>query len=157
MADFEVRLLRNRAETNRVDKTEYITLAGIVRGNMRDESSIVDPVIVFESLDIPNFNYVYIPIFNRYYYVTDITSVRHKLWQISLSVDVLMTYKEAILNCKGFIDRNEYVFNPYVIDKKRVIEQGHDIYTYPVSNYLFGYREGTYVLNGLLLSIENGV
>lgn len=149
MADFEIQLYKNRAESNRLDKTEYITLVGRIRGVLRDESSLVEPVIIFESLDIPVFNYVYIPVLGRYYYVNDITSVRYKLWQLSLSVDVLMTYKDAILACEGFIDRNEFEYNSDVIDKKRVVRQGRNLEVDTVRNSLFINKTGSFVLSGV--------
>lgn len=151
---FDVNLYQNTAEANRVDKTNYISTVGTLSGVLRDESSITDVTITFESVDIPTFNYVYISAFNRYYFVNDITSIKYKLWQMSLSVDPLMTYKDAILSCNGFIDRNENDYNPNVIDKKRVVAQGHTVQVDSVTNELFTATSGTYVLNGLLVSID---
>lgn len=146
---FTLELYKNKAESNRVDKTDYLTNIGTLPGALRDESSIINPVITVEYLDIPTFNYVYIPIFNRYYFVNDITSVRYKLWQISLSIDTLMTYKDAIMQCVGFIDRNEHEFNAGIIDKKRVIEQGRTMEISSVTNELFTGVEGTFSLCAL--------
>lgn len=61
-------------------------------------------------------NYVHIPEFNRYYFITDIISIRQNLWRILLHVDVLMSYSNAILNTKGFITRNEFTYDPMVKD-----------------------------------------
>lgn len=150
---FNVNLYQNTAEANRVDKTNYISSVGTLSGVLRDESSITDVTITFESESIPTFNYVYIPVFNRYYFVNDITSLKYKLWQMSLSVDPLMTYKDAILSCNGFIDRNENEYNSNIIDKKRVVAQGHTVQVDSVTNELFTATSGTYVLNGLLVSV----
>lgn len=150
---FNVNLYQNTAEANRVDKSDYITEVATISGVLRDESSITDVTITFESDSIPAFNYVYIPVFNRYYFVNDITSIKYNLWQMSLSVDPLMTYKDAILSCNGFIDRNENEYNPNVIDKKRVVAQGHTVEVDSVTNELFTETSGTYVLNGLLVSV----
>lgn len=62
-------------------------------------------------------NYVYIPDFNRYYFINDITSVRQNLWRLSLHVDVLMSYKKEINNTYAFISRNENVYNTLLEDK----------------------------------------
>lgn len=149
---FNINLYQNTAEPNRVDKTDFIRPVGTLSGALRDESSITDVTITFESESVPTFNYVYIPVFNRYYFVNDITSVKYKLWQMSLSVDPLMTYKDAILSCSGFVDRNENDYNPNIIDKKRVVEQGHATRRDSVPNELFTSTSGSYVLNGLLVS-----
>lgn len=64
-----------------------------------------------------------------------------------------MTYKDAILSCNGFIDRNENEYNSNIIDKKRAVAQGHTVEVDSVSNELFTSTSGTYVLNGILVSV----
>lgn len=145
-----INLYKNSAEPNRVDKTNYLEQIGTLYGAFRDETSITNPIITIQQTEAPQFNYVYIPIFNRYYYVTDITSIRYGLWEISLSVDVLMTYKDAIKSCYAFVDRNEFTYNDILTDKKRVIEQGYDIETITIRNDLFDPNSnGDFVLEGL--------
>lgn len=61
-------------------------------------------------------NYAYIPDFNRYYFITDITAVGRNLWMISMSVDVLMSYYGSIINLSAFIARNENDYNPFIVD-----------------------------------------
>ena len=92
--------------------------------------------LTLEIEQLPLFNYVYIEQLNRYYYVNDIVSVKYKLWTISLSVDVLMSYKNALLSCSAFVDRNENSYDNTIIDKKRVIQQGYDIEVSTVTNEL---------------------
>ena len=151
---FDIILYKNRAENNRVDKTNYLESVGTLSGVMRDSSSINNFAVTFEYDTFPRFNYVYIVPFDRYYYVNDITSVNYGLWEMSLSVDVLMTYKDAILACTGFIDRNESDNNPYVIDKKIVVETGRDVSVENVSNELFVNPFGMYTLSGLLIEAQ---
>ena len=134
ISEFEISFYNNTAETNRVNKTNYLTLVSIMNGNLREETSLTDLVITIQQNEVPTFNYAFIKSFNRYYYVTDIASVRNNLWEISLSVDVLMTYKEALLNCTGFIDRNENEYNDNITDPKRVISQGQDIEVMSLTN-----------------------
>ena len=133
----EIILYKNSAEIHRVDKTDFITLVNRLSGVLRDECSFTTPILTIQLDYIPNFNYVYIPSFSRYYYVTDIVSVRKNLWEISLSVDVLMTYKDGIRNLSAFVDRNESTYNPLLIDKKRIIEQGVEIENVEIDNEVF--------------------
>lgn len=88
---------------------QLIMLSGI----LREESSIIDPVILIEDLDdfLPEMNYAYIQEFNRYYYITGIESVRTGLWRVSFHVDVLYTYKDAIRENSGIIERNENLYD----------------------------------------------
>ena len=148
---FEIHTYKSSAEQNRVDKTNFLTADMIISGVLREASSLIHPSITFTSDIIPTFNYVYIPIFNRYYYVTDITSIKNKLWQMSLTVDVLMTYKEALLACTGYIDRNENEYNGLIPDNMISLEKGETIETAFVTNELFEDSGGTYVLQGLLV------
>lgn len=149
---FSIKLYQNKAEANRVDKTNYITLVKEVLGVLRESTSIIDFSVVLELDTFPNFNYVYIEIFNRYYFVSDIVSVNKNIWEVSLSCDVLMSYKDAINACTGFVDRNENTYNLLIVDDKLPLKQGQTITTSFVNNTLFDDVQGTYVLQGLLVS-----
>lgn len=154
---FEIHTYKSSAEQNRVDKTNFLTADMIISGVLREASSLIHPSITFTSDIIPTFNYVYIPIFNRYYYVTDITSIKNKLWQMSLTVDVLMTYKEALLACTGYIDRNENEYNGLIPDNMISLEKGETIETVALNNELFISNKGSYVIQGLLIGAGNEV
>lgn len=154
---FEIHTYKSSAEQNRVDKTNFLTADMIISGVLREASSLIHPSITFTSDIIPTFNYVYIPIFNRYYYVTDITSIKNKLWQMSLTVDVLMTYKEALLACTGYIDRNENEYNGLIPDNMISLEKGETIETVALNNELFISTRGSYVIQGLLIGAGNEV
>ena len=72
-------------------------------------------------------NYVHIPEFNRYYFINDIVSIRQNLWQISLSVDVLMSYKNQILETTAFVARNQNEFNKDIIDNECVLTDKEEV------------------------------
>ena len=104
----EITLYTNESEKNKLEKT--ITNSILLEGNLRDESSIINPVILISSNkeDIPYmYNYAYIPAFGRYYFITDIESVRTGIWRVSMHVDVLMSYKEQIKNLNVIINNSE--------------------------------------------------
>lgn len=143
-------LYQNSAERNRVDKTSYLTKIKTISGAVRDVTSIVNISILIEYDTVPNFNYCYLPAFRRYYYITDVSTVNKNLWELSLSCDVLMSYKEAIKNCNGFIERNENLYNENIVDKQRVIEQGYDIEEINLDNELFDYTVDSSVRNIIL-------
>lgn len=134
---FEIIFYKNSSEYNRVDKTGYLQIVTTVVGAFRDECSIIEPIIDIEYNDIPTFNYAYIPILNRYYFINNITSINKNLWELECEVDVLMTYKDAIFRTSAFIDRNEKEYNRNIIDKKRVVEQGILITVDEVKNNWF--------------------
>lgn len=109
---------QNTAEPNRVNKTDYLTEQIRVNGNLRDISDVINPSITFECTDdkILKSNYVYIPAFNRYYFINSITSVRTNLWRVNLHCDVLYSFRNDVLQIKAIIDRQENNFNRYLID-----------------------------------------
>lgn len=102
-----ITLYRNISEYNAVNKSinELTTLTG----TLREESSIIDPVITISDIDnyVGSMNYAYIPEFNRYYFITNIESVRNNLWRVSFHVDVLYTYRSQIKSNSAIIERNE--------------------------------------------------
>lgn len=115
---FDINLYQNSAEVNRVDKGQFLVGVGTLSGALREECSMLTPSIVYQSADVPTFNYVYIPIFNRYYFVTSLSSVSKNVWRMELNCDVLMTYKEQIFLLQGVIGRQEIDFNEFLVDDK---------------------------------------
>lgn len=153
---FQVKFYKNTAERIRVDKSAYLKAPTTRTGTLRDESSITHPVILVESPTLITHNYCYISAFDsRYYFINDIKVVSNKLYEISLEVDVLMSWKNGLLNTEAFIDRNENNYDNMIIDNKLPIKVGQDIDVDFVPNELFDSTSGQYVLQGLRVSVGN--
>lgn len=131
---FEMDLYQNIAENNRVDKTNHLTSVGSLFGALRAECSVIKPSIVIEQEQLPTFNYVYIGAFNRYYFVTGITSVAYRMWRIELSTDVLMTYKDGIALLTAIIARQENDYNDNLIDAEIPLEKQQTITVEEIPN-----------------------
>lgn len=108
---------------NKIKKsfTQSLTLTGY----LREASSVIDPEITIEAdiTVLSGFNYMYIPDFKRYYFITNITSVTTKLCNISAHVDVLKTYADSILANEAIIDRAEMAWNLYLNDPQFQVYQ----------------------------------
>lgn len=100
-----IRLFINHSEANRIRKD--LTDSVYLQGNLREETSIISPVILIEAADISGYNYAYIPEFDRYYFIEDITSVRTGLWRLRMTVDVLQSFADDILNLRCIIDKQQ--------------------------------------------------
>lgn len=124
---FDINLYQSSAEVNRVDKTDYLTGVGTLSGALREECSIIAPSITFKQTSVPTFNYVYIAAFGRYYFVTGITSVSKDIWRMSLSCDVLMTWKDDIRALTAIIARQENSFNPLLFDSELPAQANQNI------------------------------
>ena len=93
----------NLSERKVIEKT--LINAFDLSGTLREATSITNPIITVESTSaIVGYNYCYIPDFSRYYFVVDVKSMRNNLWAVTLKVDVLMSFKEAIFNTPAIID-----------------------------------------------------
>lgn len=89
-----IKLYNNLSDPNTVIKN--ITLVSTLTGSLRNETeTLIHPHILIESSSFPSVNYAYIPEFGRYYFINAITAIRNNLWEITLSVDVLMSFNLA--------------------------------------------------------------
>lgn len=141
----------NNSEKNALTKN----LTQIVRldGTLKDGTSIIDPSILCYNIDrfIPDINYFYIDETGRYYFLNGVEVVRNGLWQISGHVDVLSTYKTAILQNRAIIQRSESNYNLKLNDGLFKTQQNPRITTIPfgtgftTSNYVLALAGHTYI------------
>lgn len=116
---FPIKHYINKSAPNVIDKDLELHVPDLV-GTLRARSSIIDPVIIVEA-NSPGFhanhsNYIYVEEFNRYYYITNIISVNHTLWELHCHVDVLMSFKEQIKAQTAIVARQESKYNLYLDD-----------------------------------------
>lgn len=130
-----------RNQTSIINPNITIELTdNIVNGLLKEEVRVFDDdnkLVVEKQLDSAvtvNFrrrvlttNYVFIPEFSRYYFVDDIISLGNNFWSISLSVDVLMSFKKYIYNLNCWVDRNEYEFDTALPDNSLPIKNGNTV------------------------------
>ena len=85
------------------DLTDGITLVGTLRA----QSSVMSPTFTVQDTAVVGYNYCYIPDFGRWYYINGIDVLRSNLYELTLGIDVLMTYAAEIRNNTAIIDRTE--------------------------------------------------
>ena len=123
---FTISLFKTDSENNRVVKT--LTDEKQLSGELRNQTSVLNPSIRIESADnISTYNYAYISEFGRYYYITDIVSVRTNCWVVSLRCDVLMSYKDEIKTITGVVVRQESNPNKLLVDRLERIQSDKEI------------------------------
>lgn len=150
---FTIKFYVSNVDEKVVDKTDFLEDAFSATGTLKEETSVVRPTILIERSTYPECNYAYISQFKRYYFVTEIVSVRNNLWAISMECDVLNTYKTGIKKCVGFVDRCEVGYNPMVIDNLVTVTSEVDIETIALNNMLFDIKDGSVVLSGFNLNV----
>ena len=110
----EVTFYNNLSNYNVVNKRleEINTLSFTFKEN----SNIINPSLILKNYE--GGNYCYIEELERYYYVRDIDLLGNGLFKINCDIDVLMSYKEDIINSDFYskdgiliITNNEIDFN----------------------------------------------
>lgn len=95
----------------------------ILNYNIKFNTSILNPTIELSSIniyDIQNYNYTYIEEFNRYYFISNIVSMTSKKVELTLNVDVLMSFKNEILKQEHNIVRQENKYNSNIVDSNYI-------------------------------------
>lgn len=98
-----------------------------------DDTSLMNPTFKMEISSNPiGKNYAYVADFNRYYFITDITSSKG-FWYISCKCDVLATYKSTIGAESHYVLRSASSWDGSIIDTAYITKSG----TYGLKN---GYK-----------------
>lgn len=96
-----------------------ITDAKTLTVQLKSDTDLLNPVFMlsYDSTILDGYNYAEMD--GRYYYITDISAVTGGQLRISCRTDVLMTYKDDILQCPVIVDRSSNNWNAYISDPER--------------------------------------
>lgn len=83
-------------------------------GVPRTDVDVMSPTIRFENDGFLQYNYAYIPELQRYYVVKSINAFREGVWDVEMSVDVLMSFRGDIMAL------------PVIVDKQSMEENGDE-------------------------------
>ena len=115
----EILFYNNSQDKATINKT--LNGATSLSGLFIQPFNIINPVIVIRSNTPVTFNYCFVPSLNRYYFVESITVQTANTYQISLSVDVLQTYAQEILNSTGTILTRENA-NKFISSRETIFD-----------------------------------
>lgn len=105
----------------KVNSTERPTSGLEIECNLRDGSDQFSPNLEIRGIAVNGYNYMYIPLFGRYYYIDKCTwSAEQNFWIVSGSCDVLATFKNSIINSSQFVTRTSVENDITVFDEKSV-------------------------------------
>lgn len=117
-------------------------------GALKAPSNIISPTILVECENPSSYNYLYIPSFNRYYFIENCVSVRTGLWEISCKCDVLQTYSTQIKANNGIVLRQKNIRSQYLTDNKISLNSNMRV-RLKAFNYTFGSQN-------LILTVAGG-
>ncbi len=107
--DKTIILYKNISDNNVLNKT---LLNPVTREIVfKDVTDVYNPELVL-SINILDFNYCYIPVFHRYYFIENKQVIRKDLFKISCRCDVLASFKNDILASEATITKTSN-YNPY--------------------------------------------
>lgn len=120
----DVKFYYNTSDDRAINKRLLELGNNVFSGVPRDEISVMNPIIRFESDDILRYNYAYIPSLQRYYSIVDRTAYRQGVWDITFAVDVLMSFRYDIAELSVVVDKQSMVKNgdEYIDDGSLVSE-----------------------------------
>ena len=113
-----LKLYTNNSPKNAVTK-ELSAVTELLNVVLKNEASFIDPVFVVSGVtdsDLATANYIECAALSRFYFITDIKSIRNGVWEISAHVDVLSTYADEIRQQTAIIHRQENEWNLYLDD-----------------------------------------
>lgn len=101
----EIILYNNKSPKNKIGKT--LTNPNTITGSLRGETSVSNLQMLLNIVDLNPYNYMYVADFGKYYFITNIISVRTGLWLVTASIDVLESYKSEILSLDVVLSTTE--------------------------------------------------
>ena len=129
--------------TNKQDKATLKKFLSDGRGytiTFKDDNiDIINPTIIISSdiSALKDYNYAYLPNLNRYYFINGFSSLLGSRTELSLSVDVLMSWQSDILNMSVIADRSTNKGNRQMTDPLLPTLNKTNKSVYRLSNGLF--------------------
>ena len=113
-------------DDNRKVSKNYTVNISNVACDIYDSCDLYNPTLIVKSNSVISSNYLYIPNFNRYYFIVNKNLDKAGITIINCECDVLMSFKTDILNSTQLIIRsadtsNEKVKNSKITDTLRPI------------------------------------
>lgn len=139
-----IKLYYNSSEDNKL--TKVLTNELSVEGTLRDRSDLLNPEILMYGVDFTIYNYAYIPLFERYYFIRGYDIYRNDMYVVNMEIDVLHTYREGIKTLPSILMETEsYGADEYLSsDRIWVAKEKDKTDIYSFSNGLLD--NGEYIL-----------
>lgn len=82
---------------------------------LKESTSVLKPVLILD-FNPAIYNYLYIPDFKRYYFITDVRFIGNETFEMQASCDVMGSWRESILNSTQYITRSASGWNKDILD-----------------------------------------
>lgn len=150
----QIDLYTNHSNPRVINKN--ISLIKSISGTLKNEQ----PESILQGRLIVNYdsdfnkdicNYLYIPFYKHYYFITNIEILDNNRLIISYSVDVLMSHKTEILNLTGIISRTSDInyINTFINDENILLQQNNNL-------FIKRFSDKSFIPNKSLILITSG-
>ena len=95
-----------------------LTSVGSFEGDFRATADVLRPTLIIQAEIPASANYVYIPDFHRYYYISTRREITKDLTEFALYVDVRKSFYNSLLTNRGIVARNTNNYNMYLPDNR---------------------------------------
>lgn len=112
-----IMFLKCSSENDVLGKTFDTVNYSKIEGKLVYNQSMLSPKFVITG-DVTGYNYAYIPMFNRYYYITDIECNNGTVETVSFKVDALNSFKTQIDEFDVILERQENKVAPLLNDSQ---------------------------------------
>lgn len=130
---------------------------GINDIEIKQDTNILNPSIIIKYFSgVMTYNYCYISIFDRYYYITNINVLSGGRVELVCEVDVLNTYATSIKALSAILVRGSVGTPTMIIDNRLPIKQTKNVKTYEFSGGDFNIDIATKLSNNFVLNIMGG-
>lgn len=103
-----------------VDSTEVLATSDFEETldcKLKDNISVCTPALLIHRSDFDiSYNYCYIPLWDRYYFIQDYVIETGGIWSVHLTIDVLATYRSDILASSLYVLRSASDYNEFLVD-----------------------------------------
>ena len=129
MGGVKIYFYTRTGKKNVVNKSTLLSNEEIILGDFTESFNVSELSLTLDyAIDVFNWTYCYIPQLKRYYFITAKESISKHFTRITLSVDVLYSFKSLILSQTNvMINRNETNYNGYLTDSKFPLENKQTI------------------------------
>ena len=102
-----VNLYNTPDEQNVIGKTKTLidTATCTIKGNISYENPVL--LLQYDSGTVDDINYMEITELNRCYFITDLINLTGGRYEVHAKVDVLESFKDAVLGLSAIIDKQE--------------------------------------------------
>lgn len=120
-----------------------------VEGKLIFDQSYTQPSILVEQ-NVIGYNYAYIGLFGRFYFVNDVIIRKNDLVEVALKSDPLQSFKDEIRDCYAAVERQKSDGNAFINDPYRWTQVNKKVSIMPFTKdgipFDFGHLNDTYIL-----------